>query len=107
MRAKTNPRLFDNRKSVHGFDAETAFRALSDSLKQEGGEESLPAQKSEFIDAKAAAMWLGIPLRSFHQYVQKGFLPSYKLGRHRLFRKKELLAALWINRTASRDEVLF
>lgn len=63
-------------------------------------------EKSEFIDAKAAAVWLGVPLRSFHQYVQKGFLPSYKLGRHRLFRKKELLAALCFNRTASRDEVL-
>ncbi len=63
-------------------------------------------QEREFIDAKRAAIWLGIPLRSFHQYVQRGLLPSYKLGRHRLFRKDELLSALSISRTASRDEVL-
>lgn len=61
----------------------------------------------EFIDAKAAAFWLGVPPRSFHQYVKKGLLPSYKLGRHRLFRRKELLQALLLNRTSSRDEVLF
>ncbi len=80
-----------------GAEAEPTQNAKSASFKE----------KSEFIDAKAAAVWLGVPLRSFHQYVQKGFLPSYKLGRHRLFRKKELLAALSFNRTASRDEVLF
>jgi excisionase family DNA binding protein len=96
MRAKTQPRLFD-----------LAHRALSENLKPGESEPSPSVPTSEFIDARAAAFWLGIPLRSFHQYVQKGFLPSYKLGRHRLFRKKELLAALSINRTASRDEVLF
>jgi hypothetical protein len=28
-------------------------------------------QEREFIDAKAAGIWLGIPLRSLYQYVQK------------------------------------
>ena len=63
-------------------------------------------QEAEFIDARAAAIWLGIPLRSLHQYVQKGLLPSYKLGRHRLFRKIELLNALGVSRAASRGEIL-
>ena len=60
----------------------------------------------EFLRAKEAAIWLGVPLRSLHQYVQQGLLPSYKLGRHRLFRKKELLSALGADRTASRSEIL-
>lgn len=65
-----------------------------------------PNKDQEFIDAKQAAMWLGVPLRSLHQYVQKGLLPSYKLGRHRLFRKIELLSALEADRIASRNEIL-
>jgi excisionase family DNA binding protein len=48
----------------------------------------------EFLRAGEAAIWLGVPLRSLHQYVQQGLLPSYKLGRHRLFRKKNILAFL-------------
>ena len=60
----------------------------------------------EFMRAREAAIWLGIPLRSLHQYVQQGLLPSYKLGRHRLFRKGELLSALGADRTASRNEIL-
>ena len=51
--------------------------------------------------AKEAAVWLGVPLRSLHHYVRQGLLPSYKLGRHRLFRKAELLSALDADRTAS------
>jgi excisionase family DNA binding protein len=62
--------------------------------------------EAEFIDAKAAARWLGVPLRSLYQYVKEGLLPSYKLGRHRLFRKVELLNALGIGRSASRSEIL-
>ena len=58
------------------------------------------------MGAREAAAWLGVPLRSLYQYVQQGLLPSYKLGRHRLFRKEELLAALGANRMASRNEIL-
>jgi excisionase family DNA binding protein len=60
----------------------------------------------EFLRAREAAFWLGVPLRSLHQYVQQGLLPSYKLGRHRLFRKAELLSALNADRTATRSEIL-
>jgi excisionase family DNA binding protein len=60
----------------------------------------------QFMRAKEAASWLGIPLRSLHQYVQQGLLPSYKLGRHRLFRQQELLDALGASRVASRAEIL-
>jgi excisionase family DNA binding protein len=59
-----------------------------------------------FIDTKEAAAFLGIPLRSLRQYVQQGLLPSYKLGRHRLFRRQELLTALRATTKATRDEIL-
>jgi excisionase family DNA binding protein len=62
--------------------------------------------KAEFISSKVAAEWLGLPLRSFHQYVQAGLLPSYKIGRHRLFRRSELLDALGASRKATWDEFL-
>ncbi|MFZ0434844.1 MAG: helix-turn-helix domain-containing protein [Chthoniobacterales bacterium] len=62
--------------------------------------------KSEFINTKTAAQWLGIPERSMQQYVQMGLLPSYKLGKHRLFRKNELLEALGATRRATRAEIL-
>lgn len=59
-----------------------------------------------FVDAKDAAAFLGIPLRSLYQYVQQGLLPSYKLGRHRLFRRHELLGALQATNKATRNEIL-
>lgn len=59
-----------------------------------------------FIGARQAAAWLGIPVRSLHQYVQRGLLPSYKLGRHRLFRREEILTCLQTTRLASRSEIL-
>lgn len=40
------------------------------------------------------------------QYVQMGLLPSYKLGKHRLFRKNELLEDLGATRRATRAEIL-
>jgi excisionase family DNA binding protein len=64
------------------------------------------AGDQEFMRAKAAAAWLGVPLRSLHQYVQQGLLPSYKLGRHRLFRKGEFLAALGAHRLTARSAIL-
>ena len=64
------------------------------------------ADNQEFMRAKEAAAWLGVPLRSLHQYVQQGLVPSYKLGRHRLFRRQELLNALGASRVASRAEIL-
>jgi excisionase family DNA binding protein len=60
----------------------------------------------EFMDAKKAAAWLGVPLRSLRLYVQQGLLPSYKLGRHRLFRKEELLRALDAHRLTIWSEIL-
>ena len=68
--------------------------------------EILPFDDEGFMGAKAAAAWLGIPLRSFNQYVQQGLLPCYKLGRHRLFRRLELLSALQGTAKATRDEIL-
>jgi len=58
-----------------------------------------------FIGAKEAAAWLGIPLRSLYQYVQQGLLPHYKLGRHRLFRKAQLLTALGADRMVERSSI--
>lgn len=65
-----------------------------------------PFDDQGFIAAKDAAAFLGIPLRSLYQYVQQGVLPSYKLGRHRLFRRLELLNALRATAKATRDEIL-
>ena len=61
-----------------------ALRLLS-SVIQPKGDPPGAHPKSEFINTKTAAQWLGIPERSMQQYVQMGLLPSYKLGKHRLF----------------------
>jgi excisionase family DNA binding protein len=82
-----------------------ALRLLS-SVIRPNGDPPGAHPKSEFINTKAAAQWLGIPERSMQQYVQMGLLPSYKLGKHRLFRKNELLEALGATRRATRAEIL-
>ncbi|MBN8711860.1 MAG: hypothetical protein BGO12_05125 [Verrucomicrobia bacterium 61-8] len=97
--------LSDECKLGHESENEAADSISGESL-NEGGQTLASRQEPEFIDAKAAASWLGVPLRSLYQYVRQGCLPSYKLGRHRLFRKQELFSALAISRIASRDEVL-
>jgi len=66
----------------------------------------IPAEDDSFIGAKEAAAWLGIPLRSLNQYVRQGLLPSYKLGKHRLFRKKQLLDALGMSHLSGRGAIL-
>ncbi|MBE2203673.1 MAG: helix-turn-helix domain-containing protein [Chthoniobacterales bacterium] len=63
-------------------------------------------EKSEFIAIREAAEWLGVPFSSLRQYVSRGLLPSYKLGRHRLFRKCELIEAMRQATRASLDEIL-
>lgn len=65
-----------------------------------------PPEKSEFIQIREAAEWLGVPFSSLREYVSRGLLPSYKLGRHRLFRKHELLEALRETGKATLDQVL-
>ena len=89
--------------SAISLDANSAYRKLRLRIASKSAEN--PGDR-EFLRAKEAAIWLGVPLRSLHQYVQQGLLPSYKLGRHRLFRKRELLSALGADRTASRSEIL-
>jgi len=64
------------------------------------------SENTEFIAIREAAEWLGVPFSSLRQYVSRGLLPSYKLGRHRLFRKRELLEALRQSTKASLDELL-
>lgn len=64
------------------------------------------SENAEFIEIREAAEWLGVPFSSLRQYVSRGLLPSYKLGRHRLFRKRELLDALRQSTKASLDEIL-
>jgi len=82
-----------------------ALRILSSVIRPKGDPPGTHP-KSEFINTKAAAQWLGIPERSMQQYVQMGLLPSYKLGKHRLFRRNELLDALGATRRATWDEFL-
>jgi excisionase family DNA binding protein len=100
MQAKVHRRRFSQEASAP-FNAGSSYRALrSFRIASEA------KAGKEFMGAREAATWLGVPLRSLYQYVQQGLLPSYKLGRHRLFRKEELLATLGANRMASRNEIL-
>ena len=100
MQAKAHRRQFSQEVSAP-FNAGSSYRALQSSRIA-----SEAKAGKEFMGAREAAAWLGVPLRSLYQYVQQGLLPSYKLGRHRLFRKEELLANLGANRTATRNEIL-
>ncbi len=96
-------RRFSREAPATSFDADSAYRSLQLRIASE------PAGNTgnqEFLRAREAATWLGVPVRSLHQYVQQGLLPSYKLGRHRLFRRQELLEALGASRVASRAEIL-
>lgn len=63
------------------------------------------AEEDGFISAKEAAEWLGVPLRSLYQYVRQGLLPCYRLGRHRLFRKHQLITALGAGRMVERSAI--
>jgi len=101
MQAKAHRRRLSQEASAP-FNAGSSYHALQSRI---ASEVEAKARK-EFMGAREAAAWLGVPLRSLHQYVQQGLLPSYKLGRHCLFRKEELLATLGANRTASRNEIL-
>jgi excisionase family DNA binding protein len=101
MQAKAHRRRFCQEASAP-FNAGSSYRPLQSRI---ASEVEAKAGK-EFMGAREAAAWLDVPLRSLHQYVQQGLLPSYKLGRHRLFRKGELLANLGANRTATRNEIL-
>lgn len=65
---------------------------------------ALPA--AEFLQLREVATWLGVPLSSMREYVARGLLPSYKLGRHRLFRKQEVLEALRDTSNATLDQIL-
>ena len=64
------------------------------------------SENAEFIQIREAAEWLGVPFSSLRQYVSRGLLPSYKLGRHRLFRKRELLDAIRETTISTLDEIL-
>ena len=50
--------------------------------------------KSEFCHDVEAVKVTPFPLRTFRYYVAKGLLPSYKFGRHRLFKKSEVIEAI-------------
>ena len=58
------------------------------------------------MSTKDAAAFLGIPVRSLYLYIQQGLVPSFKLGRHRLFRKNESLNALRTMRITISAEIL-
>ena len=61
---------------------------------------------AEFLHAAEAAAAVPVPLRSFHKYVKEGLIPSYKLGRHRLFKRHEVIAAVERQRVGTANEVL-
>lgn len=59
-----------------------------------------------FCFAEEARTVTPFATRTFWTHVLNGNLPSYKLGRNRLFRKSELIAAIEKTRVASKAEVL-
>ena len=64
------------------------------------------AEPPVFLHAPQAAACVPLPLRSFHSYVARGLIPSYKIGRHRLFKREEVIAAIERQRVGSMSEVL-
>jgi len=64
------------------------------------------AEPPVFLHAPEAAAAVPVPLRSFHAYVKKGLIPSYKLGRHRLFKRSEVIAAVERQRIGTVSEML-
>ena len=68
--------------------------------------ESPTLEMPEFIGLSEVAAWLGLPLSSVREYVARGMLPCYRLGRHRLFRKPEVLDALRETSNSTLDRIL-
>jgi len=100
MRLKTHKWRFGGKPDAFlGATAPESVPALFPSRKE------IPGEEDGFIGAKEAAAWLGVPLRSFNQYVRQKLLPSYKLGRHRLFRKSQIVEALGANFSVSRGAI--
>jgi excisionase family DNA binding protein len=66
----------------------------------------LQSVAAAFCHAPEAAVISGLPLRSFHKYVKEGLIPCYKIGRHRLFKKDELVDAIQKCRIGTVAEVL-
>lgn len=89
-------------------DSPTAFLGASRARPSETmtSRKEMPIGEDDgFIGAKEAAAWLGIPLRSLYQYVRQGLLPCYRLGRHRLFRKNQIIRALGSERMVERGTI--
>lgn len=61
---------------------------------------------AEFIHAPEAAALVSVPIRSFHKYVKEGLFSSYKIGRHRLFKRSEVIAAVERQRVGTAQEAL-
>lgn len=101
MRLNSHKTRFSGKPAAFFKPAYSIPAAMVDAVRKE-----ITADDDCFIGAKEAAAWLGIPLRSLNQYVQQGLLPSYKLGRHRLFRKQQLVDALGAGHMAQRSAIL-
>jgi excisionase family DNA binding protein len=64
-------------------------------------------QKVEgFCFAKEAYKVTPFQIRTFWTHVLAGRIPSYKIGKHRLFRKSEVIAAIEKCRVRTNSEVL-
>jgi len=63
-------------------------------------------KRGAFVKADEAAAAIPVPVRTLEKWTRNGVIPSYKLGRHRLYRIEEVIAAIEATRTASIREVL-
>lgn len=59
-----------------------------------------------FCYAPEAVTLTPFPIRTFHLYVKRGLIPSYRIGRHRLFKKDEVVAAIERFRVSTTAEIL-
>jgi excisionase family DNA binding protein len=59
-----------------------------------------------FCFAKEAYKVTPFQIRTFWNHVLKGRIPSYKIGKHRLFRKSEVIAAIEKCRVSTAAELL-
>ena len=61
---------------------------------------------AEFITERQAAAAIPLPPSTFRVYMTRGLIPSYKLGKHRLFRRTEVIQAVLSTRQGTVQEVV-
>jgi excisionase family DNA binding protein len=59
-----------------------------------------------FCHHREATIISGLPQRTFYYYLEQGLIPCYKIGRHKLFKRDEVIAAIMSHRVGTKAEAL-